>query len=362
MSANYEQINNNQVNLTPIEPYSNDGSNDGEVPIQTPVTTVEQLVGENGIVKRSVMLNIYMGLFGTSKSVNSRLFTLDTDQFAQELLEGEGEIKQPKKKNTKHSKKLLNSPTLDRIRRIHTETKKKIKEICLPSFVRGGVMLVPVLSTQALDKFLKEQKDLLDLLIDDFIAEYIQLTRTDEGVASLIEELGPLYNPNDYPDPAIVRAKFTFQFQFLCFETPENLKQISLAFFEQQREKNEGNWVAINNEVQQLLRAQVRDIVEHMCDKLAGEEDDPSGKPKTFRAPYMRKIQDFLTDFQLKNITNDQELERTVSKARQLLSGINPKDLRSNDALRDSVVRGFEEIKNSMSSMVIERPKRALKL
>jgi len=72
-------------------------------------------------------------------------------------------------------------------------------------------------------------------------------------------------------------------------------------------------------------------------------------------------IQEFLTDFDTLNITNDTELSAQVERCKAIMSGVNPDSLRSNSAFRSGIVASMASVQTSLNSMMVGRPKRKLR-
>ena len=79
-------------------------------------------------------------------------------------------------------------------------------------------------------------------------------------------------------------------------------------------------------EIQQVMRASLRELVNHLRERLSDQAD---GKPLRLRESTLQKLRDFLGTFDLRNVVDDKVLKEQVDKARALLEGV------STDALRN---------------------------
>ena len=68
----------------------------------------------------------------------------------------------------------------------------------------------------------------------------------------------------------------------------------------------------------------------------------------------------FLNTFALQNVTDDAELAGLVSKARQLVDGVDATTLRSDDLVRKSVAEGFAELRAQLDKLIVERGTREI--
>ena len=91
---------------------------------------------------------------------------------------------------------------------------------------------------------------------------------------TLTPDLGKAFDPEDYPEAALVRAQFTLKTTYLSFSTPTSLKAISRSLFEREQRKAEAAWKSAQDEIVTLLRSEFQKLVSHMADRLAPAEPD----------------------------------------------------------------------------------------
>jgi cell division septum initiation protein DivIVA len=250
-------------------------------------------------------------------------------------------------------KTLIDADELRAIQSLDGETRRELYNLCLPSMFREGVYLTPIELIERVEDKLQKYAKQREVLLDKLIAVYPQRLKEAE------ERLRTLFNPADYPSASRLRGQFTVDWQYVQFGTPTKLKSISSEMFQREREKAEAKWAEATVEVQQVLRAAMAELVNHMADRLSGKED---GKKKVFRNTLVSNMKEFLDTFGARNIADDKALAALVEKAKSLVDGVDPDTLRKNDGLRDSVQAGFAEIKKSLDTMIVERPKRAFSL
>jgi hypothetical protein len=258
------------------------------------------------------------------------------------------------------SKQLLESPNLKAIRKLDTQIRDYLYNQCVQSGIKAGFYWVPIANIIDIDKRLYE-----------FAAERTKLvaewtTPANPGEPSpyeqQVEAAGPklraLYNRSEYLTPASVAAAYSLEWEYMSFETPKKLKAVNPAFYAAQEKKIAAKIEEATDAVQQVLRANMAGLVDHLVDKLSGVGDN--GKPKIFRESTVTNLREFLDGFKNKNITNDADLDELVGKAKDLLNGVDPKKLRSDEIMRDYVRDNFTEIKAKLDTMVVDKPKRAI--
>jgi hypothetical protein len=89
--------------------------------------------------------------------------------------------------------------------------------------------------------------------------------------------------------------------------------------------------------IQQTLRQGLYELVGRMVDRLTGD----NGRPRVFWDSLVSNLDNFLQVFDARNLSNDEDLAALVERCRELMTGVEPKNLRRDAALREAVQRGF---------------------
>lgn len=286
------------------------------------------------ITDKTCCVSISFGCVGNSRKVSTSQVEVDTDKSLLAV-----------------SKKLLDSAELTAISKHDADTRSAVMAVSLPSLFKTGVYLVPIPAIEKVQQLLTDAQVKRLALIDVFMKAY----KERKGQAEV--RLKALFNPQDYPSPARVRAAFEFDWQWVSFSTPGKLKEISSEFFKQEQEKAAAHWQQATNEITLLLRTGLKDLVDHMVDRLTPSDD---GKTKKFHSSTIENIKEFLANFSIRNVTDDSQLEMIVKSAQSLLSGIDAKTIRTNEAVRDSTKHGFELVKQCLDGLVIDAGSRKI--
>jgi hypothetical protein len=281
---------------------------------------------ERDLSQTTVCLRVHLGTLGNSRKVNAERVIVDAD-----------------KQLIRVSKKLLDAEELKNISRLDRELRSYLDEICLPFEV--GIHLLPFAFIEPVDAKLQEMQERRAGLVETFLRAYPDLCR------QIALRLRKLYRPADYPPADYVRSKFTFSWCYLSFGVPGQLKEISSRIFVSEREKAAQAFV----DIQQALRTALAELVEHLRERLAVDED---GKPKQLRQPAVQKVKDFLNTFDLRNVTDDQALADQVQKARDLLNGVDAEVIRNTETMRNRIRVGMSEVGAQLDTMIIDRPTR----
>lgn len=288
------------------------------------------------IADTAVVLNLFFGGPGNSRKVDSDQVKVDADPDAIHV-----------------SKELLDSKEYRAVWHHVGTVKSYLGTRCLPSFFRRGFYLLPVELVSEVDTKLTEFRAEWDGLVKKFIRKY------PNAIEAAKARLNKLYDPADYPSVDVVQRAFRFEVRYLAFSTPGKLQSISKALFKREQQKAERYWAEAAVEIQTALRTSMSELVIRMVDRLGGSSN---GKKKVFRDSTVTKMEEFLDLFQKRNIVNDAETEVLVGKAKGLLKGVDANILRTDEEARMQVRQGFEKIKESLDTMLMDRPKRKLAL
>ncbi len=251
------------------------------------------------------------------------------------------------------SKRLLDCDEFDAIGHLDGEISRWLGTRALPSLLKHGIYLLPLAYVEETNDSLKSFAAQREILVNQLVKVY------RAAVSEARERLREVFDPSDYPSEAHLRKAFRLSWQYISFNTPASLQQVSRELYEQEKAKAEAHWTEAKDAIQQMLRAHMAEMVDHLVDKLTPEKD---GKKKIFRDTAVSKFNDFLTTFEVRNVADDAQLKALVDKAKGLLKGVNAADLRSQEGLRDSIASGFSKIKESLSGMVVTQPRRAIQL
>lgn len=296
----------------------------------------QELQQQGSLMDKAVCLTVSIESIGNTRKLPTEAVRVDS---------------QPER--IKVSKRLLESKTLNEIKELDGEMRRWMYARCLPApFFKAAVYCVPNgLVPMFVDK-IKEYREQRGELVKKFALEYPQLVK--EAQAALRSN----FVAAEYPPEDSIADYFQVEYNILTLGTPENLKGIKGDLFQQEQQKASIEWKRAGEEMVATLREGMAKIVNHMVDRLTPGED---GKPKKFQNTIVSNVREFLDFFDPKNINDDQELKLLVDKAKRLVDGVDPEQLRKEEGTRDAVLRGFEQIKEQLSTMVVDRPARKIR-
>lgn len=250
------------------------------------------------------------------------------------------------------SKVLFWNKALNAIWNLDVAMDARLKTYCLPSPFKRGIYLLPVSLVPTVDQLLVEHSAARQSLVqNEFRKSY------EPSILEAKEALGPRFNPADYLTLEEAVQKFSYNWSYKQFGVSEALKEISTEMFKREQEKAAAQWVEIDGAIRSLLRASMKELVDHMVERLTPNED---GKKKIFKKNSLQNIQDFLSTFSARDLTNDAELQKVVEQVRKLTEGLPADQVRTDEALRDSLQKGFSDIKQQMENMITLAPSRKI--
>ena len=285
------------------------------------------------LAANSVMLVMRLGRLGNRRKVPTDMVQVDADPDAVHV-----------------GKELLESPELKAVVTEDNAIRQWVSVRSLPAFgtLRDGVYRVPLALVDQVDEELEEFRQRRQALIDKFLERYPAM------VNEALVRLRALYNPADYPHLDQVAARFTFDYRYLSFMTPETLSARLLA---RERVKAAAEISTEVEEIKLALRSSFGELVYHAADRL---RVGPDGKKMVFRDSLVQKLEQFFQYFNQLNIVDDSELGGLVERARAVMHGLAPQELRDNDSLREQVQHTMQVIKDTMDGGLMLKPTRRL--
>src|SRR5580765_6797316 len=233
------------------------------------------------LARKTLVLRVRTGMLGNSRKVSSSQIEVDAD-----------------KKLIKVSKTLLDSKELNAIRKLDSDLRAYLFEKCL-TFGESSFVMVPYALVTEVEAKLEAYEQEREALIDVFIAAYSDLCKKAE------ERLRGVYNAADYPSKKVVRSRFYFSYKFVNFGVPGALKDINAALFKKEQEKFAQSMKEAVDEVRGVMRETLMQMVGHLSERLTDQE----GETKVFHKSAIDKLTNFLNAFDIKNVTDDRELQ-----------------------------------------------------
>jgi len=180
-------------------------------------------------------------------------------------------------------------------------------------------------------------------------------------IADDAKRLGPMFDRADYPSREKFVEAWKVRANFEQIGEPAALGAISTALLDKQREVFKSEMQDTAAEWRSSMRQAFAALIESLRERLDGERD--GGKPKIFRDSRVESLKEWISLFDAKNISEDNELADLVGKARTLLEGTNADDLREDASLRKWAANQLGQIKEAAATLVTaDAPRRKFRL
>lgn len=299
--------------------------------------TPQQPSPAQNIFDNATCVSIKFSTFGVTRKIAPSLIEVDAD-----------------KALVRAHKKILISKELDAINRNHGALKDYMNSICIPAILKSSVWLVP-------NSRLVEVDARINATIEEEARLKIEFEKTVvQSIQNTAAGLNVLYNPADYPETAAILNRIGLQVQYLSFGVPQSLKAISRQIFAREQERAERLWSDAAEDMKQMVAVEMAQLVDRMVTALT---PTPDGKKKKFFATTVEKMNEFFAAFaDRNNVLSSKELQAIVAQAKDVLEGVDVKDLKKEDGVRDFVREGFKAVKENLDAFVAVKPKRLIQL
>jgi len=237
-------------------------------------------------------------------------------------------------------------PSFRAVSAIKTKAGALWKGMTLP-YIEPGVRLLRRGDVSAFDdRMFLIREELTDAVeeLDRCFAELVDQARS---------QLGHLFDPSDYP--MSLTELFAISWDFPSVTPPAYLRTVNPELYEQECQRVQAKFAEAVELAEQTFAEELTQLVGHLAERLSGSVD---GKPKVFRDTAITNLNEFFERFKHLNIGSNDDLDQLVENARQVISGIDPQELRTRSSLRDRVTRSLTEVETSLDELMVDRPRR----
>ena len=253
------------------------------------------------------------------------------------------------------TKLLIDSKELKPVRSVQNRARAYLSSIALPAprVFGDGSYLVPLpLVEQVLDQLKELRKELK--------REATKLSlRYSEAVEKQREALGPLFKISDYCQPEAVVDAYDIEWNFVGFDMPDKLTEVSAAIAEAEQKKQQARLASAFDDVIAGLRGTALDIVSDLAERLAPGED---GRPRVLRSTALDDLLNFANLLPQRNLGDDTKLAAAIKKLASHAKGIKVDDLRSSADVRNGLRAAAEQAKQTLAGLVQAGARRGIKL
>ncbi len=247
-------------------------------------------------------------------------------------------------------KKLLDTshPAFKAVTAVRSQTQTYWKSISLP-FPEPGIRLISQDQLEPFDVRLREFQAELAQAVEELDQHYDELRQAAR------QRLGDLFDPHDYPVSLL--GLFAIEHDFPSVEPPDYLRQLQPELYEQECQRVRARFTEAVALAEQTFAEELARLVEHLSERLSTDE---AGKTRIFRDSAVGNLTEFFQRFQQLNIGSNEELDRLVTQARQVLGDVGPGELRESPSLRERVRTQMASVQAGLDQLLVERPRRNL--
>jgi hypothetical protein len=169
------------------------------------------------------------------------------------------------------------------------------------------------------------------------------------------ERLGNLYHAGDYPGE--VRDRFAVAWDFPAIEPPSYLLRISPELYQQEQQRVAERFAQAVELAEQAFVAEFSKLVKHLTERV---QDNSSGDRRVFRDSAVANLHAFFDRFRKLSVRSSADLDRLVDQAQELVRGVTPAALRSDEALRRQISQEMGQVQGSLEALLVDRPRRRI--
>ncbi|NDC25079.1 MAG: hypothetical protein EBZ49_13275 [Proteobacteria bacterium] len=251
------------------------------------------------------------------------------------------ESKEAKFRAGNYNKNLLaGTHQLDRIVKFAANTRLWHNRHTLP-WSDAGTRLLPMESFLSYKNMLNDYEAEFNALVAQFLNRYPEL------VDAAAFNLGKLFNREEYPTVEQISNKFKFSYMFSPVPTSGDFRvdigETALAELKNQFE------AGANAKVERAMKEawdRLHDVLVHMSERLTDKED---GTHKEFRDSLVNNAVELTSMLTSLNITKDPKLEQARRELSNILLGVDAKELRKHQSIRQEVKTCVDDILSKFS-------------
>ncbi len=237
-------------------------------------------------------------------------------------------------------------PSFRNVARVRSEASGYWRTETLP-FPEPGVRLLPQNKLTGFEARMSQfRQELLDAA-RELSSQY------DAIKSEAQRRLGTLFSAGDYP--TTLDGLFDLEVSYPPIDPPNYLIALNPGVFEAEQARVRERFESAVELAEQAFAGELQRLVTHLAERLTGLQD---GQPKVFRDSCITNFMEFFERFRRLNVRSNPELDALVDQARQVITGIEPQQLRDSVRLRQMVANDFTRIEQAVGDLLVDRPRR----
>lgn len=237
------------------------------------------------------------------------------------------------------SKRLLDCGEQQKIAILDGQIRDYVKRVALPLPFKAGTHGVALAMLEKVDVQLVAYAEERRELVAAFKAVY------NDAKEAARAQLGDVFNEAEYLTPDELEASYRMTWQYVMLTPPDKLREANEAIFLREKQRLEEQWKSAVDDMQEALRVGLSELVTDMVTRLSG--DDKKFKPTKL----LERFDEFLSTFDARNVTNDEELKALADQARALLAGVDTDTLKKSKEVREQVKSGLAAAQATLTQL-----------
>ena len=211
----------------------------------------------------------------------------------------------------------------------------------------SGLRLLPTANFERFAAKMNAFEEEFALMVESFVDIYPTLI-TAQAMA-----LGDMFQRNDYPSQNEIMTKFAFRVNYMPVPTAGDFRvDVGNAAMDDIKAKLERLAQERVDEAMKDVRQRLGDHLKRMSDRLTTDYVNGEAKQRRFHDSLVDGALELCDLTKTLNVVNDLDLEAARKALEQTLCGVDPKDLRKDEALRQDTKTAVDDILNKFSFYV----------
>jgi len=288
-------------------------------------------------LKNSVFISLHFRCLGVSRKVGKHRVETTADKHLVTL-----------------SKRLFRSETYQHIKRIQSQARSYLLSRAIETGLRGAVYALPTAFVSEVEDRLHEFVEQVKVEVATLCAEWPSLVDVKAR-----EQLGDLYQEQDYPTVGQVAQAFGIEWSYLATDVPGELADISSGVFQRERDKLEKEFAKATAYTKAIMRRTCYEFVSAFHAQLQPVEVTGK-KMQPIHTRTLSKLVDFMETFQARNLSGDEEMSESIEMMRSLLAGVTVHQLRSSESFKTCIEQRISKVVAEVAQLVEECPVRQI--
>lgn len=208
----------------------------------------------------------------------------------------------------------------------------------------SGLRLLPTINFEKFAAKMNAFEEEFAMMVQAFVDIYPTLI-TAQAMA-----LGDMFKRDEYPTQNAIMTKFAFRVNYLPVPTAGDFRvDVGNAAMDDIKAKLERIAQERVDAAMQDVRARLGDHLKRMSDRLTTDYVEGEAKARRFHDSLVDGALELCDITKSLNVVNDIELEAARKALEVALCGVDPKDLRKDEALREDTKKAVDDILSKFS-------------